>query len=345
VRIDKHERVHRALLEWYDRTRRELPWRRTRDPYTIWIAETMLQQTQVKTVLPYYTRFLKKFPSMKALDRGRSESVLALWSGLGYYRRALNLKEAARKIVSHHGGEIPRDFRALTALPGVGDYTAGALMSIAFGAPYPAIDGNTRRALSRLFGLKTEKTIRQAAARLVAISRPGDLNQALMDLGATVCLPREPLCGRCPVARRCRARKHGSFHQYVAPKPAMRNIDWPLALIEKNGKILLRRRPGGGILPGLWEVPGGERKKKETLQAALRRNLDGFGRRVKIKSAMGAIRHSITNRRIRAPVYRCVCTADAFLPRPGWRWFLLSSLHRHPLSSLSLKAARFLAQP
>jgi A/G-specific adenine glycosylase len=341
---DRHRRIQRALLDWYDRTRRDLPWRRTRDPYAKWIAETMLQQTQVQTVLPYYRRFLKAFPSIGALDRARRDRVLALWSGLGYYHRALNLKRAAAVIVNVHGGKIPRDFRALCALPGIGAYTAGALMSMAFGEPYPAVDGNARRVLARLFDAATEKSLREIAARLVAISRPGDFNQALMDLGATVCLPREPRCGECPLASRCAARKRGNIQNRLAPKPAVRKIDWPLALIEKDGKILLRRRPRGGILPGLWEIPGGERKKSESLRAALERHLDGAGDRVKLENVMGVIRHSITNRRIRARVYRCACESPVSAPEPGWRWFALSSLHRHPLSSLSLKAARLITK-
>ncbi|HEY2988102.1 MAG TPA: A/G-specific adenine glycosylase [Candidatus Binatia bacterium] len=341
---DKHKRVRRALLAWYGRTRRDLPWRRTRDPYAIWIAETMLQQTQVKTVLPYYRRFLRAFPSVAALDRARREDVLALWSGLGYYRRAINLKAAARTIVREYQGHMPRDFRALRALPGIGDYTAGALMSIAFDAPYPALDGNARRVLARLFNARTENNLRQNAARLAAAPRPGDFNQALMDLGATVCLPREPRCSKCPVASCCGARKSGRTRlRGRRAKPVTRNIDWPLALVENTGKILLRRRPAGGILPGLWEIPGGERKKNETLRAALRRHLNGAGKLIKPQSLMAVIRHTITNRKIRAPVYLCTGTAR---PRgPRWRWVRVSSLGRHPLSSLSLKAARLLARP
>jgi A/G-specific adenine glycosylase len=345
VKIDKHERVHRALLAWYGRARRALPWRRTRDPYAIWIAETMLQQTQVKTVLPYYRRFLKAFPSVAALDRARRDRVLALWSGLGYYRRATNLKAAARTISRAHGGALPRDFGALRALPGIGDYTAGALMSIAFGAPYPALDGNARRVLSRLFDLKTEKSVRESAERLARLAQPGDFNQALMDLGATVCLPREPRCPQCPVASRCAARRRGCIRYSAALKPVLRNIDWPLALIENNGKILLRRRPGAGILPGLWEIPGGERKKSETLRAALRRHLDGAGDKVKPQSIISVIRHSIANRSIRAPVYRCAGALGAALPARNWRWFRLASLNRHPLSALTLKAAKLVSRP
>jgi A/G-specific adenine glycosylase len=349
VTDDKTERVQQALLRWYDRAKRDLPWRRARDPYAIWIAETMLQQTQVKTVLPYYRRFLRAFPAVEALARARRERVLALWSGLGYYRRALNLKKAARKIARAHGGKIPRDFAALRDLPGIGPYTAGALMSIAFGEPYPALDANARRVLARLFAVEGEKDLSRVATRLAAGPRPGDFNQALMDLGATVCLPRKPRCAICPVGACCRARKSGALlpGAPVRRKPAVRKVDWPLAVIanKSNGKILLRRRPDGGILPGLWEIPGGERKKSEPVRSALRRELNGLGEGVKLQSIVGVVRHSITNRRIRAPVYLCACAGAVSPPPPGWRWFPLSSLDKYPLSSLSLKAARLVAKP
>lgn len=342
---DKHARVRRALLRWYDRARRDLPWRRTRDPYSVWIAETMLQQTQVKTVLPYYRRFLDKFPSVAALDRARRADVLALWSGLGYYRRALNLKKAARAIRRAHAGALPRDFAALRALPGIGDYTAGALMSIAFDAPYPALDGNARRVLARVFDLRTEKSLREGAARLVTPRRPGDLNQALMDLGATICLPRAPRCAACPTRQWCRARRRPQLRARRTTPRRARKIDWPLALIAARGKILLRRRPPGGVLPGLWELPGGERKPREAVRDALRRHLDGAAARFRLGRVAGVVRHSITDRRIRAPVYFCACDARAVRPAPGWRWFPLASLRNHPLSSLSLKAARLAARP
>ncbi len=304
----------------------------------------MLQQTQVKTVLPYYGRFLRAFPTVRTLDAARREKVLALWSGLGYYRRAVNLKKAARKIVRDHGGKFPRDFRALGALPGVGPYTAGALMSIAFAEPYPALDANARRVLRRLSAVSREKPLREAAARLVPAARPGDFNQALMDLGATVCLPGEPRCALCPIASFCRARKSGAFRAARGPAPKRaRRVEWPLAVIEKNGKILLRRRPDGGLLAGLWEIPGGEKMKNESPRAALLRELGELGGPIGLKSTMDVIRHSITNRSIRAPVYLCAL-AKAPRPGPGWRWFPLASLDRHPLSSLSLKAARLVAK-
>lgn len=329
--------MRRALLGWYDRARRDLPWRATRDPYAIWIAETMLQQTQVKTVLPYYGRFLGAFPSVTALDRARREKVLALWSGLGYYRRATHLKKAAREIVRRHGGELPRDFRALRALPGVGEYTAGALMSIAFGARCPAFDGNARRVLSRIYGRRNESALRALAARLVPAARPGDFNQALMDLGATVCLARNPRCPVCPLASACVAKTSGMREaRRGRAKPAARRVEWPLAFIEQNGRVLLRRRSESGLLAGLWEIPGGERRPRETPRGSLKRELDGLDAR--IASAVGVLRHTITDRNIRAPVYRC--TLGGALRTSGWRWFTLDAVERLPLSSLSLKALR-----
>ena len=340
MRIEKDERVRRALLGWYDRARRDLPWRRTRDPYAIWIAETMLQQTQVKTVLPYYGRFLAAFPSIAALDRARHEKVLALWSGLGYYRRATNLKKAARQIARHHGGKLPRDYRALCALPGVGDYTAGAVMSIAFNECYPALDGNARRVLARLYDTSDGHALRAVATRLVPAARPGDFNQALMDLGATVCLPFNPGCPSCPVAARCAAR--GVDGERRVRRKAAHKVQWPLAVIEKNGRVLLRRRGRRGILAGLWEIPGGERKSRESIRAALARELHGLGARVASPAPLGVIRHSITDRKIRAAVYRFTLPRPGRLNTPRWRWFALDSLDRLPLSSLSLKAARLL---
>jgi A/G-specific adenine glycosylase len=343
---DTQRPIRRALLRWYDRRRRDLPWRRTRKPYAIWVAETMLQQTQVKTVIPYYGRFLEAFPTIEALAKARRDKVLALWSGLGYYRRALNLQSAAKKIIREHRGNLPRDWQALRALPGIGDYTAGALMSIAFRRRYPALDGNARRALTRLFGLTTEHELRRVAAELVSPSRPGEFNQALMELGSTICLPRNPLCPQCPVRCYCSARRSGIIHRLLpSSKSPIRKIDWPLAVIQKDGKILLRRRPESGILAGLWELPGGERRKGESLKAVFSRHLDSLGARVMAKSAAGVIRHSITNRNIRAPVYRCRFRGNLPIANRRWRWLSLSILESFPLSTMSRKALKLVTRP
>ena len=309
MRSDKNARVRRALLGWYRRSRRDLPWRATRDPYAIWVAETMLQQTQVKTVLPYYQRFLASFPSIHHLDRARRDKVMALWSGLGYYRRATNLKQAAREIVRRHGGKLPRNYAALRALPGVGEYTAGAVMSIAFGERYPALDANARRVLSRIYETPDEAALKAVAARVVPGARPGDFNQALMDLGATICLARNPRCGECPAAPLCAASRGGRIAKSAA-KVRTRKVEWPLAGIARDGKILLRRRAERGLLAGMWEIPGGEKKPRERITDALARELTSAGARVASASMLGVVRHSITDRNIRAPVYLCTLERD-----------------------------------
>jgi len=336
--------IQRRLLDWYRRNRRDLPWRRTKDPYAVWISETMLQQTQVKTVLPYYRRFLKALPTLSHLDRASTERVLTLWSGLGYYRRAASLKRAARKLMLEHGGKIPADFKALRALPGVGLYTAGALMSIAFNRPYPALDGNARRVLQRLFGVQDEKAVRGIAGKLVITSRPREWNQALMELGARVCLPRKPSCPRCPLAKLCAWRRSdgSAVPRPERTRPKVRRVEWTLALVRKNGKVLLRRRPEGLLLSGLWEIPGGERKKGESLKAALSRHLGPLRSRVKAEALMGEIRHAITYRRIRAYLYRCATPRAVHLPNNDWSWVAPRSLSRRPVSALSLKAIKLI---
>jgi len=335
------------LLRWYNQEQRDLPWRQTQDPYAIWIAETMLQQTQVKTVLPYYRRFLRAFATLAALDRAPRQAVLALWSGLGYYRRAENLKRAARIMMRKHAGEIPRDFAALRTLPGVGPYTAAALMSIAFQEPYLTLDGNARRVLARLFDVRKEKELREIGGALISRSRPGDFNQALMELGSTVCLSRDPRCQACPVDQFCAARRSGRY-DWRGPSSTRRRVkevDWPMALIQRGGKVLLRRRPPDGLLGGLWEVPGGERKRGESLHASLTRHLEGLGRLAPPLSYIGEVRHSITYRRIRAPIFLCSGSGKRRLPDSIWRWVSFSALKSYPLSSLSRKAIELVRKP
>ena len=336
--------IRRRILAWYEGNRRDLPWRRTRDPYAVWIAETMLQQTRVKTAIPYYGRFLGAFPTLEALDRASKRKVLAVWSGLGYYRRAENLKRSARRIVLEHGGTIPRDFDALRALPGIGAYTAGAIMSIAFDRPYPALDGNARRFLMRLLDIKQEKQLREAATMLLPASRAGRFNQALMEIGSTICRARGPACGLCPVSEWCAARSAGRYDlgRLAMPKRRSREVEWPLLVIRDGNRMLFRRRPEGGLLGGLWEIPGGERKRGESVEAALARHLGGLAQGVGPRSYVGEIRHGITYRRIRAPVFIRADYGERPSPDSSWRWLSLSNLDRYPLSSLSLKAVRLI---
>jgi A/G-specific adenine glycosylase len=334
--------LRRKLLRWYKTNRRDLPWRKTDDPYAIWIAETMLQQTQVKTVLPYYDRFLKAFPNVNALARAPRERILRLWSGLGYYRRAENLSSAARQLIRRHRGKIPRDCAELRALPGIGDYTAGAILSIAFQQRYPAVDGNVRRVLGRLFSLTDQTELRARAAQLVPPLRPGDFNQALMELGATLCAPRLPNCAACPVNSECAARRSADFAPLLRKNNAFKDVTWPLAVVRRRGKILLRRRTAGGILAGLWELPGGELAKRERPEIALRRELHDSVGSLPAPHRIGELRHSITYRRIRAPLYffDCASPVRIRLPGPNWRWATASELDDFPMSSMARKALR-----
>src|ERR1043166_5525313 len=337
--------VRGKLLRWYGKNKRDLPWRRTRDPYAIWVAETMLHQTQVATVIPYYERFLAAFPTVAALDRAPLRKVLTLWSGLGYYRRAENLKKSARVLSLNHGGRLPNDYQALRALPGVGDYTAGAVSSIAFGKAHPAIDGNARRVLGRIFALDTVGEIHDLATQLVPANAPGYFNQALMDLGATLCIPKNPRCTLCPVLSHC---KTPTSNREVTLKKAYsfsRNVVWPLAIVRRNGAILVRRRPPNGLLAGLWELPGDEKKPRDSITATIRQQFKTLDWEIARPRRIGEIRHTITNRRIRAPIFLFAEKAERklYLPIRGWRWLPEKSFRRQPLSSMTLKALAVLA--
>ena len=251
------------LLAWYDENKRDLPWRGTGDPYRVWVSEIMLQQTRVAAVMPYYQRWMEELPTVEALAAVDEERLMKLWQGLGYYSRARNLQRAARMIVEEYRGRFPDRYEDLLRLPGVGDYTAGAIASIAFGLPCPAVDGNVLRVLSRVTASRRDiasphvkKEMSQAIAAILP-DRPGDFNQALMELGACVCLPGgEPLCGDCPVAGVCRARELGLVKELPvkAPKKPRRVEERTILVVrDEKGRIALRRRPSPGLLAGMWE--------------------------------------------------------------------------------------------
>ncbi len=338
--------IRRKLLHWYDHHRRDLPWRRRRDPYAIWLSETMLQQTQVTTVLPYYDKFVRALPSIGALDRAPLDKVLRLWSGLGYYRRAENMKRAARKIMRDHDGKLPAHYDLLRQLPGIGDYTAGAILSIAFQQCYPAVDGNVRRVLARLGGVSDQARLRSMAAALVPRSRPGDFNQALMELGALVCTPKDPICQRCPITAYCAAvmSKARGGKTAGAKRLKFTNVIWPVAIIRRGGKILLRRRPDTGLLARLWELPGRACNRGEKPPELVRQELEPLGINTRNLKAIGAIRHTITNRRILAPRYLIACRADLALrlPSRAWRWFTIKGVADLAISSMTAKALQSL---
>jgi A/G-specific adenine glycosylase len=261
-----------SLLEHYDRARRDLPWRGEVDPYRVLVSEVMLQQTRVETVVGRYGGWLDRFPDLASLAAADEDEVLKAWEGLGYYRRARNLHRTARLVRERADAALPSTYAALRELPGLGDYTAGAVASIAFGEPVPAADGNVRRVLSRLLDQPSPKPkwVREAAAALVDPQRPGDWNQALMDLGATVCAPRAPRCTECPVAAWCAARAGGT--QAARPGPAgrrtPRDVTFALAVLHAGGRVLLERRPGDGLLAGMWAFPEQEVPNHEGAAAA-----------------------------------------------------------------------------
>lgn len=269
-------RLRRALLEYFDSVagRRELPWRdEDADPYRVWVSEVMLQQTRAETVVPYYRRWLRRFPDLDSLAQAGEHEVLKAWEGLGYYRRARYLHRAARVVRERYGGQLPARPDELKALPGIGEYTAGAVASIAFGIPVPAVDGNTRRVLCRMLdqGDPSPSTLRRLAVSFVPYDRPGDFNQALMELGATICTPRNPDCEDCPVSDQCLAYERGTQEERPKrrKKKALPHFDIGTAvLVRADGKVLLSRRPAHGLLAGLWEFPGGIVRGDEAPAAA-----------------------------------------------------------------------------
>lgn len=295
------------LLRWFDGAKRDLPWRHTTDPYRVWVSEIMLQQTQVTTVVPYYERFLAAFPDVQTLAQAPLDAVLTLWAGLGYYSRARHLHAAARLICERHGGVFPDDYPAARALPGIGEYTAGAILSIAYGVRLPALDGNAFRVLVRVFGVCGDVSRGEARRRLVTIGaaavpdrRPGDYNQALMEQGSQVCLPRQPRCGECCLADICVARARGLQEQIPQPRRiATREVTMAAALVVRRGKVLLAKRPASGVWGGLWELPnveGGE--------AALREMLYGtFGLSAGEAVQFARLTHGIMDQRVTLTAY------------------------------------------
>jgi A/G-specific adenine glycosylase len=304
-----------ALLGWFARARRDLPWRRTRDPYAIWISEILLQQTRVAAVEPYYLRFLRRFPDVGALARARLGSVLKLWEGLGYYSRARNLHAAAKIILRDFGGRLPETAKELQTLPGVGRYTAGAIASIAFARDEPVLDGNVERVLCRAFRIHqppkapaTRKELWSLAEMLPPPGQAGDFNQALMELGALVCLPRTPRCDACPLRGRCGARRAGEESRLPVrkKKKALPHHTIVAAVIRKGGRILIDRRKPDGLLGGLWEFPGGKARRDETLPAALRREVrEEVDIGIRVGREIAVVRHAYSHFRITMHVFDC----------------------------------------
>jgi A/G-specific adenine glycosylase len=306
--------VRARLLDWYDSARRDLPWRQDTDPYRVWVSEVMLQQTRVDVVTPYFERWLVRFPSLDDLARAEPDEVLKQWEGLGYYSRARHLHGAARIIRERLAGALPRNVDSLRALPGIGEYTAGAIASIAYGHPVAAVDGNVRRVLSRFFDVAapTAAAVRTHAQELVDRDRPGDFNQALMELGATVCAPRNPNCPACPVNDACHSFTRGT----VALRPGVKSkrslpTDRVNTLVVLRGhEVLIARRPPRGLLANLWEFP-----ESTALPARVR--------------LLGEVGQVFTHKRI---VYTAYLAKTARRKRRGECWVALAELRDYPMS-------------
>jgi A/G-specific adenine glycosylase len=321
----------RLLLAWYAAAKRDLPWRRTTDPYAVWISEIMLQQTRVAAVIPYYNRFLARFPDFRSLAECSEADLLAHWSGLGYYYRARNLQKAAAVMIA--AGTFPATYDEIRALPGIGDYTAAAIASIGFGLPHAAVDGNVLRVLSRLQNDSTDIASVEGKKKLTAVAnclldcaQPGEYNQALMELGATVCLPRDPQCLMCPVSSLCDARAHGVQNALPVKRKAARNGEEQRTIywIERNNDVLAwKRPPEASLMPGFWELP-----EPEHLPDTLR------------LERLGDFRHSITVHNYRFTVYLAPPPATA----KGCEWISIDNLDALPVSSVLRKAAKLVTK-
>jgi len=307
--------IQAALQTWWRNHRRDLPWRRRRGPYAVWVSEVMLQQTRVATVREYYRRFLRRFPTVAALAAASQADVLKAWEGMGYYARARNLHAAARRIVADFGGRLPASLAELRLLPGVGQYTAAAIASIAFGLDEPVLDGNVVRVLARLFRVgrdprtaRTRKRLAALARSLIPPGKAGLVNQALMDLGATVCTPRGPRCAVCPLRGHCRALARGEQHKLPRrpPRKPIPHYDIAAGVVWKRGRVLIDRRRPDRMLGGLWEFPGGKREPGEPLeQTVVREVREEVGIDVQPIRLLVSVRHAYTHFRITLHAFEC----------------------------------------
>lgn len=338
------------LLRWYATQQRPLPWRTTRNPYLIWVAEIMLQQTQVTTVIPYYHHWRKRFPTLQALAAAPLSAVLTCWEGLGYYARARNLHRAAQIVRDEYHGRLPRSSAALRALPGIGAYTAAAVASIAFGEAAAALDGNIQRVLARVFDIRAEvkstagrRQLQTLADSLVPAGRAGDYNQALMDLGASLCTPRAPACLQCPVQFMCQAQAQGTQLERPVirrrgPRPRRIQV---AGLIRKNGRLLIVQRPLDELLGGLWRFPGGERRGRERWAAVLPRLArEHWGGALQVETRRGSVSTTFSHYHLTLHVFTGRWLSGT-LP-PAARWVRPADLHRYPMGKADRQIARSL---
>ena len=351
----ERRRIRTELLRWYVRSGRDLPWRRKPTPYRTWISEAMLQQTQVNTVIPYYRRFLKQFPSVKALAESKEDDVLKVWEGLGYYSRGRNLRKAAQRIRRELGGRFPRTLDGLMSLPGIGRYTAGAIASIAMGQDAAVVDGNVIRVFARLLNDSrdvskppTKEAYWGVAERLMPSGRAGDFNQALMDLGATVCKPRTPRCEHCPLRRVCRSQAEGTQGQLPnkSRRPPVPHYQIGVGVVWKKGKVLIARRPSSGMLGGLWEFPGGKQMAGEPIRECIRREVkEELGVHVDIGPHMMTVDHAYSHFKVTLHFYECAHASGRpkTLSCSAWKWIAPGEIRKYAFPAGSMKAVDIVA--
>jgi A/G-specific adenine glycosylase len=354
--VEKVPRFQKRLEGWYGKNKRQLPWRETSDPYRIWVSEVMLQQTQVTTVLKYYSDFIQQFPDVTALAAADLQQVLKSWELLGYYARARNLHQAVRIVAEKFQGYIPTEYSQFHQLPGVGEYIAAAVTSLAYNEPYPVLDGNVKRVLSRLFCLKepinrsaSHKKFRQAAAYIFNAANPSQFNQAIMELGALICKPRNPKCSACPVKSFCRAFIFGLQQEFPkkinrAPIPQHHIA---IAVIQKNERLLITQRSYSGLLAGLWEFPGGKIHKSETArEACIREIKEEVNLQVEIEEHLTRVKHAYSHFQVVLEVFLCRYLSGRVRLNGSidHRWITFAEVEQYPFPAANHKIFPILRQ-
>jgi A/G-specific adenine glycosylase len=338
--------IAQKLIAWFSAHKRDLPWRRDPTPYAVWVAEIMAQQTRLESMLPYYQRWMARFPTLEDLASATQQDVLNLWEGLGYYSRARNLHKAAQIVVQENEGELPGDAQSLRSLPGIGPYTAGAIASIAFGLDEPIVDGNIKRVLARVFMVEEpvdstagEKHIWALASEHLPSGQAREYNQALMEVGARVCLPRNPDCSHCPIQADCQAYSKGLQANYPRRKPKAKipHHNVAAAVIRKGARVLIAQRAQDDMFGGMWEYPGGKQKDGESLKSCLKREIkEELGVKIKVKDEIGIFNTTYTHFSVTLHAFEC--QLDGGRPRPievdDLRWVTLDELDDFPMSKL-----------
>ncbi|MEK6221285.1 MAG: A/G-specific adenine glycosylase [Chloroflexota bacterium] len=334
------------IISWYQKNKRDLPWRDDTDPYRVWVSEIMAQQTRLETVIPYFERWMARFPTIQSLASADQQEVLSIWEGLGYYSRARNLHHAARVVVETHAGVLPKYVKTLRTLPGIGRYTAGAIASLAFQLDEPIVDGNIKRVYARIFNIKAqvntpagEKEIWVIAEKLLPKGKSRDYNQALMDLGATVCAPQNPKCRFCPLTKECQAYSLG-IQDTLPNKKVKAKIPHHIvtaAVIKNKKQVLIAQRPQTGLLAGLWEFPGGKQEKYENLETCLRREIkEELGVDIQLEQKIGIYNHAYTHFKVTLHAFSCRINKGKpqALEADELHWVELNQLQDFPMGKI-----------